>query len=131
MSKVKNNGYLESIPTTKKGLINPSDARFYYVRDEQGNPRITVCLGKDRTGKIARGISICSEKDTVDKCKGRKLAYIRMNQARTSGKTTGSIACSDRSSVADFMDANPDIDYKSEAEVEVSAFETSLLKSLD
>ncbi len=131
MSKVRNNGYLESIPTTKKGLINPSDARFYYIRDEEGHPRTTVCLGKDKTGKISRGISICSDNDTVNKPKGRKLAYIRMNQARTSGETTGFIASSDRSSVADFMDDNPSIDFKSEAHIDASEYELSLLKSLD
>ncbi len=131
MSRVRNNGYLESIPTTGKGLINPSDARFYYIRDEHGHPRTTVCLGKDRTGKISRGVSICSGNDTVNKPKGRKLAYIRMNQARTSGKTTGIISSSDRSSVADFMDENPSIDFKSEAHIEASDFELSLLESLD
>lgn len=131
MRKVRNNGYLESIPTTKRGLINPIDARFYYIRDGEGHPRTTVCLGKDRTGKISRGISICSDNDTVNKPKGRKLAYIRMNQARTSGETTGIIASSDRSSVANFMDDNPSIDFKSEADILASCFELSILESLD
>lgn len=131
MKRVRNNGYLESIPTTKRGLINPSDARFYYIRDMLGHPRTTVCLGKDRTGKISRGISICSESDTVNKPKGRKLAYIRMNQARTSGDSTGIITSSDRSSVADFMDDNPNLDFKSEADIKATCFELSILESLD
>ena len=124
-----NNGYLNNVPTTTKGLINPCDARFYYARDEHGHPRITVCLGKDKTGGVARGISICSEGDTVDKREGRKLAYIRMNQAKTSGTTTGPIG--DRPSVTAFNLGNPDINFKSEAHAEVNAFEQDLLKTLD
>lgn len=132
MSKARKNGYLESIPTTAKGLINPSDAKFYYSRDEYGHPRITVCLGRDdRTGKVARGISICSKNDTVDKSKGRKLAYVRMNQAKASGTTTGLITCDDLSAVTTFQSENPDINFKSEAHAEVNAFEQDLLKTLD
>lgn len=129
--KKGNNGYLENIPKTSKGLINPNDARFYYVRDEQGHPRTTVCLGKTKNGEIVRGIAICSKNDVVDKRKGRNLSYIRMNQARYSGKTTGLITCIDRSSVVYFVDENPDIDFKSECSVKASKFEEDLIKTLD
>ena len=74
------NGYLNNLPTTKSGLIAPTDARFYYIRDRNNQPRITVCLGND-DGTPVRGIAICSLEDTIDKGTGRKLAYVRMKQA--------------------------------------------------
>ncbi len=126
-----NNGYLENIPKTSKGLINPSDARFYYVRDEHGHPRTTVCLGKTKNGEIVRGVAICSENDVVDKQKGRQLSYIRMNQAKKTSQNKEPISALGRSSVSDFVDNEPNINFKSEGAVKASPFEEDLLKNLD
>jgi len=53
---------------------------YYYFRDENKAPRLTVCLLKD--GKyIARGVAICSERDPVNKAKGRTIAKGRAVKA--------------------------------------------------
>ncbi len=130
--KPRDMGYLENIPVTVKGLINPKDARFYYVKNAKGHPSVTVCLGKnDGTGAIARGVAICSGSDTVDKHKGRKLAYCRMIKAKKSCCTDEPILCSGRTSVAELLDNEPAIDYKSEANIDASDFEKGLLATLD
>lgn len=51
---------------------------FYYFRDENRHPVITVCLVKDEDGKYHRGMTVrsFSEKD-INKPKGRGLAYSR------------------------------------------------------
>jgi hypothetical protein len=86
-----NKGYLGNIPTTKRGLINPSDARFYYLKDENSHhPRVTICLGNDN-GKPVRGIAICSLDDKLDKNEGRKLAYIRMKNAKRTKQSNEAI----------------------------------------
>ncbi len=145
--KPKNNGYLQDIPVTAKGLINPKDARFYYIKSEDGHPRTTVCLGIAADGSTARGVAICSYSDTVDKLKGRQLAYIRMRtaldkwckvKAKAKKENTdvarynaGLIACTFRESVADLYASEADIDFKSEAPVQASKFEKGLLATLD
>ena len=55
--------------------------RFYYYRDENRHPRVTVCLGEDEEGNIARGISICSLQDNPCKVIGRELAIRQMLRA--------------------------------------------------
>jgi len=55
--------------------------RFYYYRDENRHPRVTVCLGEDEEGNIARGISICSLRDNPCKATGRALAIRQMLRA--------------------------------------------------
>jgi len=50
--------------------------RYYYYRDIERRPIITVCLLKD--GKeISRGISVCSYEDAPCKKTGRKIAFTR------------------------------------------------------
>lgn len=129
--KQKTQGYLQNLPVTSKGLINPTNARFYYVRDENGHPRTTVCLGKSKTGAIVRGVSVCSQRDIVSKDTGRKLAYIRMTQASENQKTSQPLSNSEQESVAQLMDTKQYIDYKSEYDVKTTSYENNLLKSLD
>ena len=75
---------------------------FYYFRDSNNQPVITVCLIKDKSGDIARGIAICSKKDNFRKkddavllnkryrlvTGGRTIAYQRAIEALKSKKTT-------------------------------------------
>lgn len=55
-------------------------AFFYYVRDKQGNPRVTVCLLSDGETH-ARGMSICSIRDGINKKEGRRIAIARARKA--------------------------------------------------
>lgn len=50
--------------------------KYYYLRDIQNKPIITVCLVKEGQN-IARGLAICSEIDPLCKAKGRAIARNR------------------------------------------------------
>ena len=56
--------------------------RFYYLRDKNNAPVITVCLlVVDGFREIARGVSICSKDDQPNKKIGRKIALARARKA--------------------------------------------------
>ena len=52
---------------------------YYHKRDEEGKPRLTVCLLKDESGNeiISKGISLCSFCDNPKKDDGRERAKKR------------------------------------------------------
>jgi len=55
---------------------------YYYIRDEEKKPRITVCLlqvddPSKKINCIAKGIAICCMKDNPCKKEGRNLAKER------------------------------------------------------
>ncbi len=67
---------------------------YYYLRNEQGHPVVTICLGVlGRTKDIARGIGICSPSDTVCKKEGRRWARKRTMKAFGLQKTSNPIQC--------------------------------------
>ena len=49
---------------------------YYYVRDIENKPRVTVCLMIDGE-KISKGMAICCYKDNPCKKMGRKIARER------------------------------------------------------
>ena len=53
---------------------------YYYNRDEQQRPIITVCFITDGV-RHARGIAYCSVNDNPCKTTGRKLAWSRAKRA--------------------------------------------------
>lgn len=53
-----------------------SNKLFYYMRDNFGSPRVTVCLIDNGT-YIARGVAICSSRDQPHKKVGRSIAAQR------------------------------------------------------
>lgn len=54
--------------------------RYYYIRDINNRPLVTVCLMK--VGKaVARGVAYCSQKDNVCKKMGRSIAHQRASWA--------------------------------------------------
>lgn len=61
---------------------------YYHKRDEEGKPRLTVCLLKDETENkiVSKGISVCSFCDNPKKDDGRdrakKRAYASYHAAR-------------------------------------------------
>ena len=58
---------------------------FYYGRDNENKPIVTVCLQVEKLdGKImniSRGVAICSKKDIPKKKIGRIIASARANNA--------------------------------------------------
>jgi hypothetical protein len=60
---------------------------FYYLRDDNNKPIVTVCLIK--TGDIVtKGIAICSERDNPVKKVGRNIAAGRAVKAQLYGMDT-------------------------------------------
>lgn len=55
--------------------------KYYYLRDKQNRPIVTVCLICNDGGIWSRGIAICSKSDNPCKKVGRKLAYQRAMKA--------------------------------------------------
>jgi hypothetical protein len=59
---------------------------YYYLRDDHGHPRVTVCLAKMAEGFWTRGISICSYSEKViSKKDGRERAFDRAMSAGIRG----------------------------------------------
>lgn len=55
---------------------------IYYIRDNQNRPMITVCLAQDENGNFARGMAICSLRETGPNKKiGRMYARGRAYRA--------------------------------------------------
>jgi len=54
--------------------------RFYYFRDKNRAPIVTVCLLADGT-ETARGAAVCSAKDQPCKKTGRRIALARARKA--------------------------------------------------
>ena len=55
---------------------------FWYIRDKDNRPIITVCLAHDEEANIfSRGIAVCIWKDNPDKKLGRKIAKDRAIKA--------------------------------------------------
>jgi hypothetical protein len=54
---------------------------FYYLRDMNNHPVITVCLMRDLNGLYHRGISICSKIERPIKQQGRERAIKRALEA--------------------------------------------------
>ena len=51
---------------------------YYYIRDNDNHPRVTVCLIEDSKGGFHRGISLCSfDEKEIDKEYGRRKARSR------------------------------------------------------
>ena len=58
-----------------------TSTEIYYLRDENGAPRMTVAVGLTPSGKFVRGIAICAPGDQVEKKVGREKALGRLAAA--------------------------------------------------
>ena len=77
---------LEDVRRFKKNkdflYTNRFKRRFYYFRDMDNHPRITVCVIQDPKSKIyCRGLSLCSFMDATEKEFGRDAAEDRAIKA--------------------------------------------------
>ena len=116
----------EELETTSKGIINPPDVRFYYLRDADNHPYVTVCVGTDTSGIISRGVAICSRNDAINRGEGRKRSYARMQIAQEQGSASRPIAHTENSTVASVMDAHG-FDFKAEYDATPTEYERKLL----
>lgn len=55
-------------------IANP-EGRFYYVRNHNNHPVVTVYIERLNTMFWIRGTAICSKKDPINKATGRAIAY--------------------------------------------------------
>lgn len=104
--------------------------RFYYYRDEDRHPRVTICVICDPTEKIyCRGISLCSFMDHVNKENGRDMAEDRAIKAFKSKTTSEEILRSETDEIVisakNFVREIGD-DYKSSYAVVLTDFEKKL-----
>ena len=67
------------------------DKLFYYLRDKENRPVVTICLIEERD-RIARGVAICSQLDQPCKKTGRGIAGQRAQAALYSKETRLEIA---------------------------------------
>jgi len=114
---------------------------FYYFRDNENRPRVTVCILKKKY-KIARGISICSLVDNFSKKDledengeiiqgGRSRAYDRAYTAITKGIDSEPILRVEGHQVLDICGFDLETNYKSEFMPVLSDFEKTLVLKKD
>lgn len=63
--------------------MNKLSEKYYYIRDRQNRPMITVCCLCNEQGVVARGVAICSKRDNPCKEVGRGYALSRAKLAVT------------------------------------------------
>jgi hypothetical protein len=119
---------------------------FYYLRDKDGHPRITVCLmqtddvetwNTEKGYVYSRGLAICSYSEKIiNKKQGRRLAHKRAFHAMMVQEDTmpiryegldamGGIDIPNRLGIRFY--GGPDSDFKSQFNVELTDFEKRLL----
>lgn len=114
---------------------------FYYIRNEQKKPVITVCILK-YNNVYCRGVAICSTKEAANKKIGRTIAFGRAFNSLINGcdidyintdtpavfnnlKDLFGDGCEDNNqSIRDFID---NVVYKSMYDIEFTKLEKSLL----
>ena len=100
---------------------------FYYMRDGENKPRVTVCLILDESEYrvVARGVAICSFKDQPIKSKGRNMAAGRARSALMNKWENDSITRWEADYVIE--DTGWNFFYKSEYEPSLTDYELVLL----
>ena len=111
---------------------------YYYFRDEENRPHITVCL-IEHEGDYARGIAICSLKDNFSKKSyyydeknnivgGRDIAEKRAMEALTNKESNNPINRGECFDVFEQCMFDLNTEFKSEFIPELSPFEQRLIK---
>ena len=80
-TSVKQNEEREERLGKQDKLLKDFGAYFYYLREEGRHIFGGVCLKKDAEGVWSRGISLCSNKDRLDKDMAKKCARSRATTA--------------------------------------------------
>ena len=103
--------------------------KFYYIRDEEERPIITVCIYKNIfLGTVSKGTAICSEQDIPNKKIGRAIAGGRAKKAALNLGSSGLVK---RNDVADELHAHFSMPmgriYKSCFNPELTEYEEKLI----
>jgi hypothetical protein len=111
-----------------------TNEKYYYLRDKNNQPRITICILGDG-GKYYRGIAICSVKDQFRKVTGRKLAYLRALRAMMNNGKNHQYLPILREEALDVIDAIDEVSnefpvtiLKSNDDVDLTSLEKKILK---
>jgi hypothetical protein len=119
------------------------EERFYYLRDPENKPIVTVCLLLDvQDGSyddtiwmkthVARGIAICSNLDAPNKKVGRAIAKGRALKALMNGSHSPML----REELDIIQEQLEDVDllsidnYKGETDPKLTKYETNLLRKV-
>ena len=103
------------------------NAKYYYYRNEEKQPLITVCLLK-LNNEIGKGVAICSNKDFPYKKKGRQIAYARAMKAIGTKKNNDTISMKRARDIIEMAQAfTPKLIFKSEYNPTLSILEQKLI----
>lgn len=111
--------------------MEPKSA-YYYVRDHEMRPVVTVCLMKIGT-VVSRGMAICSLRDQPCKKTGRRLARNMCLRAFGKKKSGCPVLRDKANGILYALDDQfiRDLDFKSEYHVEpLNDFEAKIIKNL-
>jgi hypothetical protein len=103
---------------------------FYFERDKDNNPVITVCL-IEFDGVYSRGWSICSLKETPVKKDGKRRALARASAANFSKKNSMPVSRVEATDVLRRVISVMDPDFKSEYNVELTEKELAIVSHGD
>ena len=102
--------------------------KYYYLRNEKNEPILTACLLKEED-QIARGLAICSFRDSPCKRIGRAIAKGRAEKALKRQESSDGILCWKAHKILDSLETAETRYYlKSEYQSCLSVFEEDLLK---
>lgn len=80
------------LPLSGPGRKSKYEKRYYYLRDTNGHPLVTICLLSNiAKGRFARGVAICSPSENVRKPRGKGKALKRALDAAQKLMTSGPI----------------------------------------
>ena len=97
---------------------------YYYYRDASNVPKVTICLIKEEE-EVARGVSVCSEQDIVEKKQGRKQARGEALKALGT-KKSGSKVLRDRA-IEMLKSVGLDLEYRSVYMPDLTDYERQLV----
>jgi hypothetical protein len=107
---------------------------FYYLRDKEKKPRVTVCIigvTFDKVTKYARGIAICSLKDPVVKVTGRNIAHGRAVSALMNNNKSNDITRIEADMILESCGEEGLFIYKSEMNPVLTEHELTLIEDFE
>ena len=112
-------------------MVSVVDEMYYYLRDSDNHPRITICVIRDSVNRCHRGVAICSHEDTPNKKTGRKLALSRALSAMLSKESDDHVSPDGKIMCRPLLDWYGDdityVIYKSSYDVELTSYEAKKL----
>ena len=111
-----------------QNFLEPAKSWFYYLRDGNKQPRVTVCLMKTN-GVITRGVSLCSHLDVLKKNKGKSKAAGRAIKALLKKENALPINRPEAIRVLASVGGAMQFQYKSEFSPTLMSFEEKMIQA--